>query len=58
MPEMKINVRQRDYIVAVNGPDGKVHATVQVHAQGVRDALKKAYEKVSGWQALPADDLK
>ena len=53
---MKTNVRKRMYKVTVS-VDGKVSATVAVEAEGVRDALKKSYEKVSGWQGLPADEL-
>ena len=53
---MKTNTRKRPYKVAVS-EGGKVHATVTVTAEGVRDALKKAYEKVCGWQAVPPDDL-
>lgn len=53
---MKTNTRKRLYHVAVS-ESGKTHATVAVEAEGVRDALKKAYEKVSGWQGVPADPL-
>lgn len=55
---MKTNTRKRSYRVAVMDGSGKTHATVAVEAEGVRDALKKAYEKVSGWQGVPADDVK
>ena len=53
---MKTNTAKRSYHVAVS-QGGKVHATVSVTAEGVRDALKKAYEKVSGWQGVSPDDL-
>ncbi|MBQ1789457.1 MAG: hypothetical protein II008_04715 [Oscillospiraceae bacterium] len=54
---MKTNTRKRDYRVAVMDNSGKTHATVAVTAEGVRDALKKAYEKVSGWQGTTPEDL-
>ena len=54
---MKTNTRKRSYRVAVMDNTGKTHATVTVTAEGVRDALKQAYQKVSGWQGVPADDL-
>lgn len=57
MAELKTNTRKRDYRVAVMDSSGKTHATVDVTAEGVRDALKKAYEKVSGWQGVPSDCL-
>lgn len=47
---------RRDYHVAIS-TEGKTVATVTVRAEGVRDALKQAYQKVSGWQGVPADDL-
>lgn len=53
---MKTNTRKRSYKVTVS-EGGKVHATVGVTAEGVRDALKQAYEKVSGWQGVPSEDL-
>lgn len=43
--------------MAVMDSKGKTYATVSVDAEGVRDALKKAYEKVSGWQGVPSDSL-
>ncbi|MGX8703143.1 MAG: hypothetical protein ACSW8H_01690 [bacterium] len=54
---MKTNTRKRDYRVAVMDGSGKTHATVTVTAEGVRDALKKAYEKVSGWQGVSPESL-
>lgn len=54
---MKTNTRKRNYRIAVMDGAGKTHATVNVTAEGVRDALKQAYQKVSGWQGVPGDDL-
>lgn len=56
MADLKTNTRKRDYHVAIS-LDGKTVATVTVRAEGVRDACKKAYETISGWQGVPADDL-
>ena len=56
MADLKTNTRKRDYHIAVS-LDGKTVATVTVRAEGVRDALKQAYQKVSGWQGVPGDDL-
>lgn len=56
MAELKTNTRKCDYHITVS-LDGKTVATVAVRAEGVRDALKRAYQKVSGWQGVPADDL-
>lgn len=56
MAEMKTNTRKRDYHITVS-LDGKTVTTVQVHAEGVRDALKKAYETVSGWQKVTPEEL-
>lgn len=53
---MKTNTRKRMYHVAVS-ESGNTHATFTVEAEGVRDALKKSYEKCSGWQGVPADPL-
>lgn len=53
---MKTNTRKRLYKITVS-EGGKVHSTVSVEAESVRDALKKAYEKISGWQGVPAEDL-
>lgn len=53
---MKTNTRKRVYHIAVT-EGGKTHATVTVTAEGVRDALKQAYQKVSGWQGVAPDDL-
>ena len=55
MADLKTNTRKRDYHVAIS-LDGKTVATVSVLAEGVRDALKQAYQKVSGWQGVPSDD--
>lgn len=55
-PEVKTNVRRETYYITVYR-GAKLEQTVQVTAEGVRDALKKAYEKVSGWQGVPPDDL-
>lgn len=51
---MKTNTRKRLYKVTV-AEGGKIHATVAVTAEGVRDALKKSYEKVCGWQGVPPE---
>ena len=56
MADLKTNTRKRDYHIAVS-LDGKTVATVTVRAEGVRDACKKAYETISGWQGVPADDM-
>ncbi len=56
MADLKTNTRKRDYHIAVS-LDGKTVATVTVRAEGVRDALKQAYQKVSGWQGVPSNDL-
>lgn len=53
---VKTNTRKRNYHVSVSA-DGKTCATVMVQAEGVRDALKKAYEKVSGWQRVPDEPV-
>ena len=55
--QMKTNTKKRNYRIAVMDGGGKTHATVNVTAEGVRDALKQAYQKVSGWQGVPGDDL-
>lgn len=55
-PEVKTNVRRETYYITVSR-GAKLEQSVQVVAEGVRDALKKAYEKVSGWQGVPPDDL-
>lgn len=55
--QLKTNTRKQLYRVAVMDSKGKTYATVNVDAEGVRDALKKAYEKVSGWQGVPFDSL-
>lgn len=55
-PEVRTNVRRDTYYITVSRGD-KLEQTVQVTAEGVRDALKKAYEKVSGWQGVPPDEL-
>lgn len=47
---------RRDYHITVS-LGGKTVSTVQVRAEGVRDALKKAYEKVSGWQKTEVEVL-
>lgn len=54
---MKTNTRKRTYRIAVMDGTGKTHATVAVTAEGVRDALKQAYEKVSGWQGVTPEEL-
>lgn len=56
MADLKTNTRKRDYHIAVS-LDGKTVATVTVRAEGVRDALKQAYQKVSGWQGVASNDL-
>ena len=56
MAELKTNTKKRDYRVVVQ-MKGVTITTVAVTAEGVRDALKKAYEKVSGWQQVAPDDL-
>jgi hypothetical protein len=52
-----MQTRRREYHVAVSDGLGNTYATVQVSAEGVRDALKKAYEKVSGWQRTEPEEL-
>lgn len=56
LAELKTNTRKRDYHIAVS-LDGKTVATVAVRAEGVRDALKQAYQKVSGWQMVNPEPL-
>lgn len=56
LAELKTNTRKRDYHVAIS-LDGKTVATVTVRAEGVRDACKKAYETVSGWQGVEPREL-
>ena len=56
MADLKTNTRKRDYHIAVS-LDGKNVATVTVRAEGVRDALKQAYQKVSGWQMVNPEPL-
>ena len=56
MAELKTNTRKRDYHIAVS-LDGRTVATVAVRAEGVRDALKQAYQKVSGWQMVNPEPL-
>lgn len=56
MSDLKTNTRKRDYHIAVS-LDGKTVATVAVRAEGVRDALKQAYQKVSGWQTVNPEPL-
>lgn len=56
MAEFKTNTRKRDYHVAIS-LDGKTVATVTVRAEGVRDACKKAYETISGWQMVNPEPL-
>ena len=51
MADLKTNTKKHDYRVVVQ-MKGVTITTVAVTAEGVRDALKKAYEKVSGWQAV------
>ena len=48
---------KRDYHIAVTDGRGKNSATVTVRAEGGRDALKKAYEKVCGWQTVPPENM-
>lgn len=49
---------RRDYHITIaDAASGKTVSTVQVRAEGVRDALKKAYEKVSGWQKTTPEPL-
>ena len=55
MAIQKNNTQKRDYIVSVS-LGNKLETTVAVRAEGVRDALRKAYSRVCGWQAVP-DDL-
>ena len=56
-PKLRGNTRKRGYTVTVTDESGKTKATVAVTAEGVRDALKKAYEKVSGWQSAAPEEL-
>ena len=55
MAMQKNNAQKRDYIVSVS-LGNKLETTIAVRAEGVRDALRKAYSRVCGWQAVP-DDL-
>ena len=56
-PLIKMQTRRREYHVTVSDGRGNVFTTVLVSAEGVRDALKKAYEKVSGWQRTEPEEL-
>lgn len=56
MADLKTNTRKRDYHVAIS-MDGKTVVTVTVRAEGVRDACKKAYETISGWQMVNPEPL-
>lgn len=56
MAELKTNTRKRNYHVAIS-LDGKTVATVTVWAEGVRDACKRAYEIISGWQMVNPEEL-
>lgn len=47
---------RRDYHITIS-LDGKTVATVTVRAEGVRDACKKAYETISGWQMVNPEPL-
>lgn len=55
MAMQKNNTQKRDYIVSVS-LGNKLETTVAVRAEGVRDAIRKAYSRVCGWQGVP-DDL-
>lgn len=55
MAIQKNNTQKRDYIVSVS-LGNKLETTVAVRAEGVRDAIRKAYSRVCGWQTVP-DDL-
>lgn len=54
-PIQKNQTVKRDYRITVVDSTGKTQQTVVVRAEGVRDALKKAYEKVCGWQFAAPD---
>lgn len=56
-PIQKNQTVRRDYMITVTDAKGKTQATVKVRAEGVRDALKQAHAKVTGWQGVPAEDL-
>lgn len=56
MAELKKNVRKQDYRVIVQ-MKGVTITSVSVSAESVRDAIKKAYEKVSGWQAVTPEEM-
>ena len=56
LAELKTNTRKRNYHVAIS-LDGKTVATVTVWAEGVRDACKRAYEIISGWQMVNPEEL-
>lgn len=47
---------KRDYHITI-AAGGKTQATVTVRAEGVRDALKQAYNKICGWQTVDAEEL-
>ena len=55
MAIQKNNTQKRDYIVSVS-LGNKLETTISVRAEGVRDAIRKAYSRVCGWQGVP-DDL-
>lgn len=54
---LKNQTVRREYHITIADAAGKTVSTVQVRAEGVRDALKKAYEKVSGWQKTEVEVL-
>lgn len=56
MADLKTNTTKHEYRVAVQ-MKGVTITSVAVTAEGVRDALKKAYEKVSGWQRVTPEEL-
>ncbi len=57
LPMQKNQTVKREYNIAVSDVHGTIYTTVQVRAEGVRDALKQAYEKVSGWQMKTPEAL-
>lgn len=52
----KNQTKKRDFHITI-ASNGKVVQTVAVSAESVREALKGAYSKICGWQAIDPEDL-
>lgn len=56
MTVQKNQVQTHDYHIAVS-KNGKLITTIAVRGSTVNDALKKAYHRACGWQALEPENL-